>query len=346
MRRNIVVFSRTFRSMFGPLTRGSVNLLVSLFRLLRIVFGGSVDDGRNLADSMTNVVDRFNRWLLVLDGSGRTRIKRFFDGFNSTLRLLFHDPQEFARRAAVFFIQVARAGFWKFVQTWWSLDLSSKLFVLAFLFRGAIFATMGKLAAGLFMSTFLPRMTAAFAAEGLVGSAFARFGAISGAAWGRAFLAGALTFGLYALYKHLQKHPFNPGGIFSGLHTSNKPSGLTVNNAAKLGPKMPESRTHWLRDHPKRAGGGNIPWGTSAIVGEAGPELMAAGASGPRITPMGFAPPGASGLRSMESILSVSDMLPPVQINLIADGRKLATVVHNFNESTRSRRGGRPLGAT
>jgi hypothetical protein len=400
MRQNIVVFSRTFRQMFGPVVKGSVNLLFAFFRLMRVaapyavlwanaflrwtqnvrrgsrdtaklatfvsnsvdnfkawwgllkavgrllrtVFQGSNRQGQDLVTTLTNLVDRFNKWLGVIVGpNGQTRVSKFFTNFNHSLYLLFSDPQEFGRRAAVFFIQIAKSGFAKFVETWWSLDLSSKIFVLAFLFKGAIFSAMGRLAGALFIKAMVPRLVAAFAIDGAVGATMLSAIPAIGAAGGRAFVAAFLgSLGLplvitYVLQKVGEKTHFNIHGNQSHGFLG---SGINIDPSQILHPKK---LFHFADPITGRAGGGNIPWGTSAIVGEAGPELMATGPSGPRITPMGFSPPGASGLRSQESILSVSDMLPPVHVHVNVARREIGKAVVDWQNDTKSRRGGRAL---
>jgi len=405
VRSNIAYFSKAFRSMFGPVTRGGTNLLFALFRLLRVatpyavewadsfekwsmsvrkgsrdrakladfvanavqnfkdwwgllkavgrltvtVFSGSNKQGGDLVVKLTNIVNRFNAWLGVIVGpNGQTRVSKFFTDFNNSLDLLFSDPQAFGRKAAIFFAQVAKAGFVQFVKTWLAMDPSTKLFVLAYFFKRQIFATMGKLAVSVFVRNFAVGASAAFAAEGTVGAAVAGRGAVIGNIFGKAFTAAALLYIGSQLEKELiNQFPvlkkYLPQKPKDAPHTARNIAKDAYNLAAK-GPNTVFKKVFGRRLLPGgKAGGGTIPWGTSSIVGELGPEIASATPSGMQITPRGFQPEGTAGLRSIESMLKVSDMLPPVHVHLNVERREIGKAYVDWENDTKSRRGGRRL---
>lgn len=406
MQKNIANLSHRFRQMFGPLVRGSVNLIIAMFRLIRVaapyavefakafegwtksvrsgsrdtgklqgfvfmlventtkwwnllravgrllitVFKGSQSNGQDLVVQLTDLVNRFDHWLNMLGPNGQTRIKNFFDAFDRQLQMLFSNPgawlDQFIPLVGNMMARAALYGGKKFIEGWLQMDIGGKIFVVALLMRKAIFTRMGALAAGY--------MASAFAASSL-GSSLAVTAGIAGAAAGTAASAAfvaALTIGLPAVIvigaslaiqsitiggKHLKA----PGQSVDDLNLGG--GGRNQGGGVKGWLKRHQHITDFIPGlkHPKAAGG-TIPWGTSALVGEAGPELASAGVAGMNITPRGFSPMGGGGLRSMESLLSVSDMLPPVHVHVNMNRREVGRANVDWKNETKARRGGRP----
>lgn len=406
MQANIANLSHRFRQMFGPLVRGSVNLIIAMFRLIRVaapyavefaksfegwtksvrsgsrdtgklqgfmfmlvqhttawwgllksvgrllitVFKGSQGNGQDLTIQLTHLIDRFDHWLNMLGPNGQTRIKNFFDAFNRQLQQLFSNPgawlDQFIPLVGNMMARAALYGGQKFIEAWLQMDIGGKIFVVALLMRKFIFTRMGTLAAGY--------MASAFAASSL-GSSMAVSAAAAGAAAGTAasaaFVAAmtvglpvALVIGASLAIESITiggKHLRAPGNTVNDLNLGG--GGRNEGGGVRGWLKRHQHITDFIPGvgHPKAAGG-TIPWGTSALVGEAGPEIASPSAGGMNITPRGFSTMGAGGLRSMESILSVSDMLPPVHVHVNMNRREVGRANVDWKNETKARRGGRP----
>jgi hypothetical protein len=342
-------------------------LIKAVGRTLGIVFSATHDKGRDLVLRVTALVNKFNDWLQMFKDTGQFDrwYSKYLEQLNKLkdfISLALTDPG----KAFDHGVDVLMKALMRGIDRWMPaiMDAIARAFVthaphVASSFLGAFFAAsawakfltvtfllgrfgafkalggaVGTKFAGPFVRNFLiaafPRLTAAFAAEGALGIAFASWGTTAGkvfsAAFARAFLPVAIALGLYEAGKSI------PGTVGSIKHGG---------ESALESFKKRVQRGLGKAGVGKQAGG-TIPWGTQSIVGESGPELATAGVSGLHISPMSVPSGRAAPIQPMSvNAMSVSDFMPPVHVHVNVERREIAKAVADFNDYRRARRGER-----
>ena len=289
-------FQRTIRNMVGQF-ESWMRLLGAVSRLLVTVFVGGANQGKNLVDTLTRVVNRWNAWLNT--GKGQRDMQQFFkDSVTVTKQLasalapivkLFAQALVAAlkftrslppgmREIATIGVAIGALAMWK--KGIYGVAETGVRGVLR-LFRALAATDAGAKA--------VEAITGASGLGGLQKRAsgpLSRFGtAVSsrlggiGRLAGLAFAVGFVAFASDALTKFIDSSKGDSGG--GKVAVRKKITGA----GAGVGTTHPPTALEYLKDLiPGLASGGEVVSGGAAVVGERGPELALL-PTGTRIVP-------------------------------------------------------------
>lgn len=263
---------------------------------------------------------------------------------------------EFAKmipRLVFLFAKAAGTAAVAFVKGFLAAPILSKLFLLGFLFKSVIFKAIGLAAAGVFGRAFVRSAGETIAARfGFVmaGEQFAASAALSGAAagsrFGLAFTRAFRVLAIPAIAIALQNAIDSATGN-SDKSRSQVANALGQNDRGTVGDISnfftgtgKKVRHFFDQFNPFKAQGGIIPWGTSGIVGDAGPEIASSHPGGMQITPLNYG--GQQQSRSRPPSLSVSDMLPPIHVHVMVEKKEIGKAYVEWRDERKSRRGELP----
>jgi hypothetical protein len=333
-------------------------LAKALGRVLKTIFSNSQSEGLMVVTTLTNLVDKFNEWLIAASANGK--IDEFWKKYNKSVEdavwalqnpiqainkwlpkvmdaiatgMATHAPQA----ANVFIRAFLDSGGW-----------AQLLTVAWFMKKFGIFSAIGRRSANLFIVPFVENVGAAFllavGGEQLTGKlgskirlASATMGRGAGKAMGKGMLVG-LVIAAPAIIDEISiivqkafgvKHP--QGTFDKAIHDiagALDPRNITKHLPGRIVPGS------------GGASGGVIPPFGSSLVGERGPEIAFAGARGTQITPLtrnsrnNFAQPS---LPDLEGMINIT-----VHSHLHVERREIAHAVEQQKRYEKARRGGRP----
>lgn len=342
-------------------TRAWWGLIKEVGRTFGLILKGSRLQGRSLVLDLTNVIEKFNDWLQMMEDTGK--VDSFFEAYNNSLKdivwalqnpmnaldrfmpeviaaintylpkvmdaiantLATHGPQA----AGIFLKAFMDAGNW------------AKFFtVSALMLRFGVFSKIGGLVAATFLKPFLASFTASFTAA--IGVSSASGGAISnamtaaGTASGRVF-AAAFTVGVIAALVN-----FGPSLIeaITGKDTGGW-KGIIMDEIKGLGFFSPKE--WWKRFDPTggffqgKAAGGMIFPGQTRWVGENGPELANATPHGTMIYPGNRQVPSIQNPMRLPDLSKIVSFSPVISVQV--ERREILRAVTDQRNYEAARRG-------
>lgn len=327
------------------------NLAKSLGTTLSIIFRGTNAEGQKMVDIVTLYVDKFNVWLDTMVRTGQ--MQRFVEQYGRSIGYLFtalglalsHPTQFIDKYLPIWADAIAKSAgsvVLVFLKAWWNSSLWGKLFIASmlakWLFGINLFAVVARMAARRFVVAFGiaagPPMAALFGGGGAIGAGLASAGSRIGSLFGLSFLKGVTGVGLaVAMQKWV-----NDAARAAGILPEEGTGGTALEPVTGGGTAWEHLKRIGRGVLPGGAGGGLIPAGTAAWVGEHGRELAISGPTGTMIQAHGTTPAIAGPARGA---LAVSDMLPPVHVHVEVNRREIGRANVNWNDERKSLRGER-----
>lgn len=334
LRRTVGDLVSNFKAWWG--------LAKALGRTFKILFGASKDEGRDFVLVLTDLVDNMNDWLQFKEANGEVSafFRNWIRGVESVghwIGLLFTDQSEAAAQLGNFMSQLASHALSSFLQAWWKMDWSGKLFTGIYVAaKLGIFSTLGQAAANRFITNFGTKVSDTGAAEQTV--------AMSGKRIGFAFAKGLLVgILLYRPITDAVTQMFPNLKQYSGKKGWGELARDIGSDFGKLvggsGSGNPGTFTQPPGPPKHKAGGGMIPMGQWSMVGERGPEWALATSAGIGVLPIRSQMHAAPQPVDQGRDLASSDHDKPRIIQLVVGGKVLAEAVDRVKQDRAARRG-------
>lgn len=324
----------------------------AILRTMMILFGASNDEGKDFVRTLTGLVEQFNDWLAFKESTGE--VSAFFANWIHGIKtvgewigLLFTDQSKAATEAGNFFADLASHAFAAFLKAWWNMDWSGKLFTGLYLAsKLGIFNTLGSAAATRFMGA-MGRSEAAGAAGEVAGMSLGKrlaMGVIAGL-----LLVDPISEYIKQKFPSLAQYSGKEGWAELGrdimhdiisvgkgaTNTGGGPGAGAIASAAQGNQPL----GHYTGPVRAKAGGGMIPMGAFAMVGERGPEWALATSAGIGVMPIRSQLHAEPTPVDTGRDLSSSDHERPRITQLVVNGRVLAEVVDRARADKKARRG-------
>jgi len=345
-------------------------LAKSLGTTLKIVFGGFGDQGKKMVENITEVVDKFNEWLASVKNSGAIdrAFQKYVDSLNAIIWAVQHPLDAIEKYVPQMLDTVSNAlvsaapGVAEaFLTAFWGAGIWTKLITAVFLagkfgLLGAVWKNTAGLAASGFADGFKSEMMKTKQIDKFK-SAGTTVGNKFGVAFGLAAVVGiglSLSEGLNEIDKQLagkdtflgkawqQAKSMFPGlreNIWLTQQLNDLIGGEDENDPRKKlkKPKKTGGIQPTAQPSPRRggAGGGIIPLGGSAWVGEQGPEVAENTPWGTKISPLAGNGLQPASIPNMSGALNIY-LTTSVQVNR----REIARAYSEEQSYLTARRGG------
>lgn len=348
-------------------TRAWWGLLKQVARTVMLVFRGSRKEGASFVVVLTGLVTKFNDWFEMMEDTGQ--VNRFFQAYIYSLTEIgnaLKDPMaafdkympavlagidkylpKLMDAVANALAQHGPQAAWIFLKAFVDAGAWAKFLTVAVLLtKFGVFGKLGGAVAAIFVKPFIERFTAAFVAAiavettagGTISAAMATAGRKSGENFGRAFTLGILAFIPVLMYE-IEMKLINAIGPLKSLYESLGEGRGGFGGIWDMAKGA--FNNFWKQLVPGKAAGGMIFPGQSRWVGERGPELAQATASGTMIYPGNRAIPNIPmGSMDIPDISNAIRLITNVSVQI--EKREIARAVADQKAYDSARRGQEP----